>query len=1016
MTIAAHDRASGSAGPKRGRLEGGALTDEVMDSSRSVLSANWSGGIRGLQQWYSPRAAAELIAAVGGRSLSTLDPTAGDGALLSAIDPDARFGIEIDPDQVAAGTYQSIQGDLQRVYPLLRAIGARVPRVAANPPFGLDWRDPSGQSENSTLATWRMCQGLLADDGCGAFIAGRDRFRRAVLPRGDAAGIYAVVECPDMFEGVDLPCVIAFFVAAANRPEDAAARLELTATRAELPALADRIVAARLDQCGYLNASYDRYRAALRSHFDAVGNEMERQRKLASESRPRHDLSLAGGAVRVRLTPFAKIVLSQRTALRGIERLDRQPVSYFGLNLKDWRQLQAAAGEGILTIDAALTDAVAVATADADREICPLYEVRPQQRLAFLDDLDSIRCRQSDDARGFQAGERYPLRTSSDVRVRAFDRVSKTRSGDVKVRRYEEEAKVLVIDVGGQRFDESAEDVAYLVDHFDLPDPGDLATRYPDDVRAAESTLDAIAEHHGFAYKGFQRADLARLLVKGSGVLAWEQGLGKSLGGLSLIDACVRRGARRAALIICPQDLVAQWQEEARKFLGLELEHLRTPEHARAVARHLRAGGEGVWVTHFEALSLIGRRDDGLPHRTIRVRGEHGPVSLDTTEHCPNCTASIYDGWQQHSPLVCTRCRYVHKRLVVKPAAHWLAHAFADGVIVVDEGTLVKGDQSQRSKAIRGLRARHRFLMSGTPISNYVNDVFWLLWWVMGNATARFPYDYHGGRAKFEADFCVIEHMMGTPEKGTSHRRERRKVLPQVTNVSRLWRLLSGAMVRRRKENTGEPLVPRTLRTLAVPMGTAQQRLYQHWLNKATFERFFGWKHPGHPLLEAGLVEKFAAGIGQLQKLEYATTLPEADPDHQWPGLNDHELSNWTPKNLKVVELAIEHAAGGDKVLIGSCLIETGRWITERLQERGVRAIHIVEDRDGRAQTLGPRQRARAISAFRHGDAQVLCCGIPSIRLGHNLDTASVVIVDGLVFSYEMFDQFIARARSLRAP
>ena len=78
-----------------------------------------------------------------------------------------------------------------------------------------------------------------------------------------------------------------------------------------------------------------------------------------------------------------------------------------------------------------------------------------------------------------------------------------------------------------------------------------------------------------------------------------------------------------------------------------------------------------------------------------------------------------------------------------------------------------------------------------------------------------------------------------------------------------------------------------------------------------------------------------------------------------------------------------------------------------------MRAVHIVEEKDGRAQTLGPRQRAKAIASFRHGDAQVLCCGIPSIRLGHNLDTAAVVIVDGLVFSYEMFDQFIARVHRL---
>jgi ribosomal protein S27AE len=807
--------------------------------------------------------------------------------------------------------------------------------------------------------------------------------------------------------------LIAFFVAPDCRLEDSAGPLELSANRAELPALCERIVAARDERCGPFATGVDYHRASLRSHFAAVDEEMARRRELAQAKRPRYDLSLSGSAVRARPTAFAKTVLATRRVLRGIERLDRQPVSYFALNLKEWRQLQVLATEGVLTLDPALSDAVAAATSEAERDICPLYEVRPQQRLAFLDDLDSIRCQRSDPERGFTAGESYPLRTSSDVRVNRYEKATTNRRGDVKVRRYEAEAKVLAIDVDGQRFDESPEHVAYLVEHFELPDPGDLAARFPGEVSAAEGVLDAIAAAHGFDYKRFQRADLARLLVKGAGVLGWEQGLGKSLGGLSLIEASARRGARRQALIVCPQDLVAQWQEEARKFLGLELEHIRTPERARAVARHLRAGGEGVWVTHFEALSMIGRRDEPLAHRMLRVRGEDGPVELDSAEHCPSCTADFFSGWQQHSPLVCGRCGYVHKRLVVKPAAHWLAHAFADGVIVVDEGTLVKGDQSLRSKAVRGLRARHRYLMSGTPVSNYVNDIFWLLWWVMGNATTRFPYDYEGGRAKFEADFCVIEHMMGDPAKGTAHRRERRKVLPQVTNVSRLWRLLSGAMVRRRKEDTGEPLVPRTLKTIAVPMGAAQQRLYEHWLNKTTFERFFGWKHPGHPMLEAGLVEKFAAGLGQLTKLEYATTLPEADPDHDWPGLDGHELSNWTPKNLKVLELAIEHAQAGDKVLIGSCLIETGRWLTERLRERGVHAVHIVEDRNGRAQTLSPRARARAIHAFRHGDAQVLCCGIPSIRLGHNLDTASVVIVDGLVFSYEMFDQFIARAHRL---
>ncbi len=165
--------------------------------------------------------------------------------------------------------------------------------------------------------------------------------------------------------------------------------------------------------------------------------------------------------------------------------------------------------------------------------------------------------------------------------------------------------------------------------------------------------------------------------------------------------------------------------------------------------------------------------------------------------------------------------------------------------------------------------------------------------------------------------------------------------------------------------------------------------------------------------MQSGQIERFAAACGQLTKLEYATTAPEAATDQGWPGLEGLEHSNWTPKNAKTLELILQHAEAGEKILVGSDLIETGRWLCDRLKEKGVRAGHIVEERDGKASTVNPRKRAKVMHDFRHGRLQILLCGIPAIRLGHNLDTASVVLVDGLVFSYEMFDQFIARAHRL---
>ena len=84
---------------------------------------------------------------------------------------------------------------------MLRKLGVQFPQIVANPPFGLPWTDGAGRAENSTVAVWRMSLALLAPQGVGAFICGRDRFRREVLSREDAAGVFAAVECETCSRG-----------------------------------------------------------------------------------------------------------------------------------------------------------------------------------------------------------------------------------------------------------------------------------------------------------------------------------------------------------------------------------------------------------------------------------------------------------------------------------------------------------------------------------------------------------------------------------------------------------------------------------------------------------------------------------------------------------------------------------------------------------------------------------------------------------------------------------------------
>jgi hypothetical protein len=110
----------------------------------------------------------------------------------------------------------------------------------------------------------------------------------------------------------------------------------------------------------------------------------------------------------------------------------------------------------------------------------------------------------------------------------------------------------------------------------------------------------------------------------------------------------------------------------------------------------------------------------------------------------------------------------------------------------------------------------------------------------------------------------------------------------------------------------------------------------------------------------------------------------------------------------------MEHAERGEKVLIGSDLVLTGKWIADRLREKGIKAVHITEESaDGGVSTKDPRKRSREVEQFVRGDAQVLCAGVGAMKLGHNLDVASTVIVHGLPYSFSVQDQFIARVHRL---
>ena len=504
-----------------------------------------------------------------------------------------------------------------------------------------------------------------------------------------------------------------------------------------------------------------------------------RQAEGKAALRGEHDVSLRGQKVVSLPKPYARLVLTKLGRIREVEHLHNQNASYFGQNPRAYRQLEELESEGVLSLSPELKARAERAIADAFRVATPLFPVRAHMRLGWLTDLEKIRCVKDDPERGFVAGEEYDLKTASRVDEKAEERIVERRDKTPEKRKFTLLRRLLEITIGahdnsGNRahtFDESEESASYLLEHFELPDPGCVATRHPELVERNRSVLVDIQREYGLegtdrALRPFQLDHDSRLLVKRRGVLAHKQGLGKSYQKMMISKAEMRLGAAPQELFCVPQDLIPHWQTQRKKFFGERFEVIGSPMDARRVAKKIRDNPSepGSYITHFEALSRVGRKREPLPETFIdhrkallarldaykankrREAGDgsqaggaprpgapdpydrHPPAeaiasAVTTRDACPKCRADTDAGWNGEvctAPKYCVThgracdfdgggpgcvvkgCGYVHTRVRVKPAASHLTRAFRDGVKCVDELTEISGD-SLKSEALRAL-------------------------------------------------------------------------------------------------------------------------------------------------------------------------------------------------------------------------------------------------------------------------------------------------------------------------
>lgn len=332
------------------------------------------------------------------------------------------------------------------------------------------------------------------------------------------------------------------------------------------------------------------------------------------------------------------------------------------------------------------------------------------------------------------------------------------------------------------------------------------------------------------------------------------------------------------------------------------------------------------------------------------------------------------------------------------------------GAIVVDEGTKIKGEETIISLGVRQINAPYRLVMSATPIKNRFPDVFRLAHMVCGGheePTPRFPYGNLNAE-DFAEEFLFNERTVKIDENGNKLRAYS-KLTPQVCNVHRAWKLFAPIILRRRKDNCGEDIVPKVRHVVRVPMGLSQAAVYQYHLN-AKYLNCNGKKAVG----------------AQLQALRIAAANPASQLLHSPAGHfvagSPRSQYYYIPKVASTLTLIQQAMERGEQAVVFGAFNDSLDVLSARLREAGVRHLvldgRIPQHKRGqltRQFKLGPPRSVKEGLSPRQSEFPVMLVGECMAEL-HSLHLCNNAILSSFSWAYDKFEQFINRIHRLNSP
>lgn len=446
-----------------------------------------------------------------------------------------------------------------------------------------------------------------------------------------------------------------------------------------------------------------------------------------------------------------------------------------------------------------------------------------------------------------------------------------------------------------------------------LDGPGEL-------VAAPASLADTLRPYQ---VEGFRW--LARLASLGfGGILADEMGLGKTLQMIALVKSLRDSGQLGGpVLVACPASLVFNWADEFARF---------APDVPVCVLEGSRAHREALLFRATQGIDegrVLGCGDDA--GEDARTTGERiaGASSADV----PCVIVASYD-----------RVRIDGAQLA---RVEW-------GLVVLDEAQYIKNHATKTTRAVKRLRSRLRFALTGTPIENRLSE----LWSIFDFLMPGFLGSYERFRERYELG------IVGEDEEA----------------AARLRALIEPFLLRRRKTEVLTDLPAKLESIRYVPLSREQRRLYdgaeqrlREDLNAQKRQNASRANRRGHiPDAEKSAVEVLAE----------LTRLRQIALD---PSLVFENYKGGAEKLGAIMELVDEAADAGRKVLVFSQFTSYLDVLSAELDRRGIAHFTITG-------ATPKRERVRLVNQFNDDETPVFLVSLKAGGTGLNLTGASVVV------------------------